>query len=140
MLGHAALRRRRPDLFRRRRAHYHVNILENLATLDSAAAVRRFNQIIARLTALFQSECIDEHERFGELLRFDQKARAINVPYSRRIPHLRSPLGEGESFLILISDWAQFLRTCFLLAGVVFEREPNLLAGLREVNPTLLVQ
>jgi len=85
-----------------RRSHDHVNIFENFTALYGTAAVGSFNQIIARLSALLAPECIDEHERFGELLGFDQKTCAIDVPCAIRI-HIVHPWGR-ESHLLLPVD------------------------------------
>jgi len=80
--------------------HGHVNVFENFAALDAAAAVGGFNQIIARLPTLFPPEYIDEHQRLGELLGLDQEACAIDVPCASRI-HVVHPLGEGEPLVVV---------------------------------------
>jgi hypothetical protein len=81
---------RRPSLIRG--THGHVNVFENFAALNAAAAVGGLNQVVAWLPAMLASQCVDECQRFGELLRLDQKTRAVDVPCSSRI-HVVHPWG-----------------------------------------------
>jgi hypothetical protein len=80
-------------------AHGHVNVFENFPSLYAAAAVGRLDQVIARLSALFPPQYIDEYERLGELLGLNQETCAIDVPCASRI-HFVHPLGEGEPIVV----------------------------------------
>ena len=66
--------------FDRIRAHHYIDVLENLAGSDAAAAVRGLDQVVTRLAAVFATECVDEGEGLSELFCFDQEAGAIDVP------------------------------------------------------------
>ena len=83
-------------LFHRCRTHKNIDILEDLARGDAAAAVRGLDQIVTRLATMFATERVDKREGLSELLCLDQETRAIDVPFCGRFPHVLSPLGEGE--------------------------------------------
>ena len=89
----------RPSLLRG--SHGHVNIFENLAALNTAAAIGGFNQVITGLPTLLTPEWIDERQRLGELFGLDQKACAINVPCASRV-HVVHPWGRESQFLFLV--------------------------------------
>ena len=81
----------RPVRFRR--SHGDVDILEDLAALNAATAIGRFDEIVARLAAMLPSESIDEGERFGERAGFDEKACAKYLPCCGRVVHFIHPWG-----------------------------------------------
>ena len=83
-----------------RRTHGDVNVLEDLAALDAAAAVGGLDQIVTRLAAVFPPECIHEHQRFGQWFGFDEKTGAIDLPWCGRIPHIVHPFGGGRRFSV----------------------------------------
>ncbi len=72
----------RPDIFACKvRIQLDVNIFENSARRDATQSVGRFDEVIAYVAEMLATESVDEEERFGELSSFDQKARAINIPF-----------------------------------------------------------
>jgi hypothetical protein len=83
-------------------SHGYVDIFENFAALNTAAAVGRFNQVIARLPTLFPPECVHKHDWLGKLGSLDQEACAVDVPCASRI-HVVHPWGR-ESQLFLTVD------------------------------------
>lgn len=79
-----------------RRPHGDVYILKKMARHNAPRTVRRFHQVIAGLTRVFTPQPIDKAERLGQLSGFDQKTRAIDIPFNRS--HVHPPLGEGFQF------------------------------------------
>src|SRR5206468_12090852 len=77
------------------KAHGYVNVLKELAGRKATHAVGGFHQIVTRLTAMFATESVDEQERFRKLSGPDQETRAIDLPLSDHLTHVRPPLGEG---------------------------------------------
>jgi hypothetical protein len=77
-------------------AHKNIDILENLARGDAAAAIGRLDEVVTCMTAVLATERVDEREGLSELFCLDQETGAIDVPFCGRFPHVRSPLGEGE--------------------------------------------
>ncbi len=69
------------------------------------AAVGGFDEVVSGLPVMFTPEGVDEIERFGELLSFDQKAGAINFPCSRVF--LPVPFG-----LVLFGGGIQWRQGC----------------------------
>ena len=77
--------------------HGHVNVFEYCSGSDATAAVRGLDQVVAGSATMFASQSIHENTRLGNLLGFDEKARAIDFPGLRHIPHVRFPLlSEGK--------------------------------------------
>ena len=92
---------RRPA-FDCRRTHQNIDVLEDLARCDAAAAVGGFDQVVTRLATVFVTERVEECEGLGELFCLDQETGAIDVPFCGRFPHVRSPLGGGKANLLVI--------------------------------------
>jgi len=67
--------------FDRRRAHKNIDILEDLAGSDTAAAVRGLDQVVTRLATMFATKRVDKREGLSELFCLDQETRAIDVPF-----------------------------------------------------------
>ena len=77
-------------------AHRNIDVLEDLARSDAAAAVGGLDQIVTRLTNVFAAKRVDEREGLSELFCFDQETRAIDVPFCGRFPHCAFTLGGGR--------------------------------------------
>jgi hypothetical protein len=124
---------------RRNRSHRDVHILEDLAALNAAAAVGGFNEIVPGLTAMLAAERIDKGEWFGELLGFDQKAGAIDLPCC--VLHFVHPWGRERRFSV-VSCW--FSVECVVVSCKVKEKMPapvsNLSGRPDGVNSKFVVQ
>jgi hypothetical protein len=79
------------------RTHGHVNIFKDQPRRDASGAVGGFDEIVARLAAMFAAECVDEEERLGKLPGFDQEAGAIDFPCCRSFSHVHLPFGGREN-------------------------------------------
>jgi len=77
--------------------HGHVDVFKNQPRGDASCTVGRFDQIIARLAAMFPAERVDKDERLGELSSFDQETRAIDFPCCRSFSHVHLPFGGREN-------------------------------------------
>lgn len=86
----------RPILYRAGWPHQYIDVLEDLARSDTAAAVRGLDQVVTRLATVFATECVDKRKWLGQLFCLDQETGAIDVPFCRRFPQVLSPLGEGK--------------------------------------------
>ena len=85
-------------------------------------AVGGFDEIVARLAAMFPAECVDEDERLGELSGFDEEAGAIDFPCCRSFSHVHLPFGGGRMkrrFRIATADFDFYSLQLSLDAGGV---------------------
>jgi len=93
--GDAGFQRKRATFVRR--AHGHVDVLKNHLWGNPPTAVGGLDQVVAGLAAMFPSEGVDECERLGELLSFDQEASAVDFPCGRRFSHVPFTLRGREN-------------------------------------------
>jgi hypothetical protein len=61
--------------------HENVNVLEDAARGDAHYAIGGFHEVIAFATAMLAAQMIGEAETGIELLRVDQEACAIGLPF-----------------------------------------------------------
>src|SRR5580704_10447323 len=103
--------------FHRCRAHKNIDVLENLAGSDAAAAIGRLHDVVTRLATVLATEGVDEREGLSELFCLDQEAGAIDVPFCRRFPHVPSPLGGGKSKFVIACWLKSRLRVRRIYSG-----------------------